>query len=726
MEGLMPMKKQDFSINGMHCASCAALITKGVSKMPGVKSANVNYAAGRAQVEYNEGDVSADKIVARINSLGYTASAGFDSEQEAKQRKEEIETLKNKLYFSLAFAIPAFIIGMFLMELPYRDIILFLLSTPVQFIAGRDFYRGAIAAARNRTASMDTLIAVGTSAAYFYSLSAFFGFAKEQYFETSAVLIALVIMGKYLEAIAKGRTSEAIKKLMDLSPKFAIVVRKGKEMKVPAHHVVAGDLVRIKPGERMPVDGIVVDGETSVDESLVTGESMPVSKRKGDRVLSGTINGKGTLLYKATQVGAQTTLARIVKLVEEAQGSKAPIQRFADEISAYFVPAVICISILTFGYWHYIAGAELGFSLMLAVSVVVIACPCALGLATPTAIMVGTGIGAQKGVLIKDAEALESMHKINAVVFDKTGTITEGRPRVTDVVEFAGTPRKALLLIAAAVEKNSEHPLADAIIAEAKAQRLALRPSTGFKSITGKGVTAKVGKTAYFVGSHALFPKQNAGANAEVERLEKEGKTVVLVGTGKQALGAIAIADNVKQTSKMAVAALSRIGIESYMMTGDNERTAHAISAKAGIKKYFSRVLPEQKAEYVKKLQAQGKTVAMVGDGINDAPALAQADIGIAMGSGTDIAMEAGEVVLMKSDPMDVPRSIRLGKATMGKIKQNMFWALIYNVVGIPIAAGVLYGAYGILLSPIIAGGAMALSSVSVVTNALLLKRIKL
>ncbi len=719
------MKKEDFTINGMHCASCAALINKGLSKLPGVKSANVNYAAARAQVEYDEAQLGETQIIERVKSLGYSASVGFDSGREKKEREKEIAELKGKLFLGAALSIPALALGMFLMDFPYRLPLLFLLATPVQFMVGWSFFQGAFASARNRSASMDTLIAVGTSAAYLFSLFALFGYVEEQYFEVSSSLITLVILGKYLEAVAKGRTSEAIKKLMGLSPKMAHVIRKGKEMEIPSSEVAVGDLVVVKPGERIPVDGIVLEGNSSVDESLVTGESIPVEKTKGSGVIAGSINKHGSFTFKASKVGAETTLARIVKLVEEAQGSRAPIQRFADAISSYFVPVVIAIALATFAYWHFAAAAPFQISLMFAVSVLVIACPCALGLATPTAIIVGTGIGAQRGVLIKNAEALEQMHRINSVIFDKTGTITEGKPKVTDIVPTSAISPQTLLFLAASLEKPSEHPLAEAIVNEAKAKGIQLSKVQSFKAIAGKGVRGKIGKENYLVGSFLLFGKINGKAQAVSQKLENEGKTAMFVGKGKQLLGIIAVADEVKQTSRQAISELSKLGIESYLITGDNERTANAIAAKAGITKVFARVLPAQKAEYVKRLQSEGKKVAMVGDGVNDAPALADADIGIAMGSGTDVAMESGSVVLMRSDPMDVPRAIRLGRATMDKIKQNMFWALVYNVVGIPIAAGVFYS-YGLQLSPIFAGGAMALSSVSVVANALTLRWIKL
>lgn len=720
------MKKEDFTINGMHCASCASLISKGLSKLPGVKSANVNYAAARAQVEYDERALSQQQILGRVKSLGYAAQAGFDSQREKKEREHEIAGLKRNLLIGIALSIPAIALGMFLMEFPYRLELLFLLATPVQFYVGRGFYQGAISAARNRTASMDTLIAVGTSAAYLFSLAALAGLVMEQYFEVSASLITLVILGKYLEAVAKGRTSEAIRKLMDLSPKMATVIRKGKELEIPSGDVLAGDLVIVKPGARIPVDGVVTDGDSSVDESLVTGESIPVEKTKGSKVIAGTINKHGTLTFRAMKVGSETTLAQIVRLVEEAQGSRAPIQRFADTISAYFVPVVIAIAIITFAFWYFIAAQQFSFALILAVSVLVIACPCALGLATPTAIMVGTGKGAQKGILIKNAEALETMHRINAIIFDKTGTITEGKPRVTDIVPTSSISPSTLLFLAASLEKPSEHPLAEAIVNEAKAKGIRLSKVQSFRAIAGKGVSGKVGSAVYSVGSFRLFGKLAGKPLSVSQKLESEGKTAMFVGKGKTIIGIIAVADDVKQTSRQAIASLAALGIESWLITGDNERTAAAIAKKAGIPHYFARVMPEEKAEYVKKLQSEGKTVAMVGDGVNDAPALAAANIGIAMGSGTDVAMESGSVVLMRSDPMDVPRAIRLGRATMDKIRQNMFWALIYNVIGIPIAAGAFYYSTGWLLSPIMAGGAMALSSVSVVANALTLKWIKL
>jgi Cu+-exporting ATPase len=569
---------------------------------------------------------------------------------------------------------------------------------------------------------MDTLIAVGTSAAYGFSLMALFDLMAQQYFETSAVLITLVILGKYLEAIAKGKTSEAIRKLMDLSPKMALVQRKGKEIGIPAERVVVGDIVIVKPGERIPVDGKIVSGNSSVDESMLTGESIPVEKRSGSFVFGGTMNKHGVLKFKAEKIGSETTLAQIVKLVEEAQGSKAPIQRFADQVSAVFVPIVIAIAVITFFGWYFVFHAGLSFALIASVSVLVIACPCALGLATPTSIMVGTGLGAERGILIKGAEALEMSNKISAVVFDKTGTLTQGKPVVTDVAKLATLSEDEIITIAASVEKDSEHPLADAIVEKGKERGVKVLKTTGFKSITGKGVEARISKNRISVGNRTLVKGLGAetrGFEAEMQRLESDGKTVMILIVDKKPAGLIAVADTLKETSPEAIRQLKRMGLEVWMITGDNKRTADAIAKKLGIENVFSEVLPKDKAAYVKKLQEERKKVAMVGDGINDAPALAQADIGIAVGSGTDVAMETGSIILMKNDMMDVVRALKLGRATIGKIRQNMFWALIYNVIGIPVAA------MG-MLSPIIAGGAMAMSSVSVVTNSLLLRRIKL
>jgi Cu+-exporting ATPase len=566
---------------------------------------------------------------------------------------------------------------------------------------------------------MDTLISLGTSAAYFYSIYAvFFSTGKEQYFEAAALLITFVILGRYLESVAKSKTSEAIKKLIGLSPKTALVIRNKKEVEINIEDVIVGDIIIVKPGEKIPVDGIITEGISSVDESMITGESVPVEKTKGSLVIGATINKHGSFRFKATKIGANTTLSQIIKLIEDAQGKKAPIQRFADTISSYFVPAVLSIAVLTFIVWHFILGKDPSSALIISVSVLVIACPCALGLATPTAIMVGTGKGANKGILIKGGDALETAHKLKSIIFDKTGTITNGVPSVTDIISLSSDSEERLLQVAASIEKMSEHPLADAIIKEAKEKNIEFKKATNFKAIPGHGVSAKLGKDIYYFGNTKLMEhnkiKLNNITKTKIHSLEEQGKTVMILGNKRKIKGFIAVADTIKPSSRQAVADLQKMNLEVFMITGDNERTAKAIAYQAGIKNVFAEVLPEDKANYVKKLQASGK-VAMVGDGINDAPALAQADIGIAMGSGTDVAMETGNIVLMKNDLLDVPKSIKLSRMTMSKIKQNMFWALFYNSLGIPLAA------LG-FLSPIIAGAAMALSSVSVVSNSLLLK----
>jgi Cu+-exporting ATPase len=716
------VKKVEINVEGMHCASCSNLITKALKKTPGVVAVNVNYASRKARVEYDESQIDEQKLVALITSKGYPSKIGTDPDSERLVREMEIVSLKFFLVFSAIFAIPALLVGMVFMDLPYRMLILFLLATPVQFIAGKSFYLGAWSALKNRTASMDTLIAVGTSAAYGYSVAAILGLVQEQYFETAAVLITLVILGKYLEAIAKGRTSEAIRKLMGLTPKVATVIREGREIEIPIGDVNVGEIVLVKPGEKIPVDGTVTEGGSAVDESMITGESIPVEKSKGSGVIGGTINKHGVIRFEATKVGGDTVLSQIVRLVEDAQGSKADIQRFADKVSGIFVPVVICLALATFLVWSFVLGQSFSFSLMVAVAVLVVACPCSLGLATPTAIMVGTGIGAQRGILIKSAESLETMHTINAVVFDKTGTITEGRPKVTDFIPARPEADRGLLIgYAYAVERNSEHPLAEAIVEFAKAENATHGEVTDFEAIPGSGVSAMVGGRSVYLGKPE---KDSLDANtaAGIERLQGEGKTAMVLKVDGAPCAIIAVADTIKPTSAQAISDLKSLGIETWMITGDNERTAKSIAKTAGITNVFAEVLPQDKAAYVKKLQESGWKVVMVGDGINDAPALAQADIGIAMGSGTDVAMEAGTVVLMRSDPQDVARAIRLGRKTISKIRQNMVWALIYNVIGIPVAAGVLYPAFGILLSPIIAGGAMAMSSVSVVTNALTLR----
>ncbi len=721
--------KTTLQVTGMHCASCSGILTRALQKVEGVRTANVNYSTEKAVVEFDEKKADENTLINAVKSKGYGAEIYRDFGKEGASKKKELKILKWQVIISALFATPALIISMFLMDFHLKVYFLWALATPVQFYIGWPFYKGTWIALKNKSANMDSLIAIGTSAAYFYSLYVIlFAADGHQYFEISAVLITFVLLGKYLESRAKSRTSEAISKLLKMGAKTALVLRKGKEMNIPIEQVVVGDIVRVRPGEKIAVDGVIVEGHSAIDESMVTGESMPVEKKKGDAVIGSTINKQGAFMFKATKVGGETVLARIVKLIEEAQSKKAPIQRFADEVSAYFVPIVIGIAIFTFLVWYLALAAEVEFALIAAVAVVVIACPCALGLATPTAIMVGTGKGASHGILIKGGDALESAHKLKYVIFDKTGTITKGKPAVTEIVPLQKLSEQKVLEIAASIEKNSEHPLADAIVAAGKNKKISWRKVTHFQALVGRGVKANVAGTEYYLGNSRLMKEKKiplVGSASTIEKLEREGKTVMILAEKKKVLGLIAVADEIKEDSPQAVAALKKMGIVSYMITGDNERTAKAIAQKAGIEKFFAEVLPDEKVKHVKELQRKGK-VAMVGDGINDAPAIAQADIGIAMGSGTDVAMETGNIVLMKNSLMDVPRAVRLSKLTMAKIKQNMFWALIYNIVGIPVAAGVFYSWTGWLLSPIIAGGAMALSSVSVVTNSLLLKRRRL
>ena len=733
------MKKTTLKITGMTCASCVNILTRALTRVEGVKSASINYSTEKGLVEFNEQKTNEEQLIKAVKSKGYGAEI-FTSEDTKKEhtfREREIKKLRHKVILSALLSLPALIIGMLFMmespfflgyELPGAKYLLFLLTTPVQFYIGKTFYQGTWSALKDKTANMDSLIAIGTSAAYFYSVYVIFFSEGFQYFEVSAVLITLVLLGKYLEAVAKGKTSQAISKLMKVSAKMATVIRNKKEIKIPVEAVQVNDLIIVKPGEKIPVDGVIAEGYSAIDESLVTGESIPAEKKKGDHVIGSTINKQGSFIFKATKVGKETTLAKIVKLIEEAQMKKAPIQRFADQISAYFVPAVILIAVVTFITWFSIFNAELSFSIIAAVAVLVIACPCALGLATPTAIMVGTGKGALRGILIKGGDALEAAHKIKYVILDKTGTITKGKPEVTEIVSKSKVSEQALLQISASIENKSEHPLAEAIVNKAKEKNLKLLKVTNFKAVIGHGVEAKISGRNYAIGNIKLMDRNKIDFSTiqnELQQLENEGKTVMVAAEGKQILGLIAVADQIKEDSPQAMGILKRMGVVPYMITGDNQRTAAAIAKQAGIEHFFAEVLPEDKVNHVKTLQKKG-AVAMVGDGINDAPAIAQADIGISMGSGTDVAMETGNIVLMRNSLVDVARAIKLSKMTMSKIRQNMFWALVYNVLGIPIAAGVLYPVTGWLLNPIIAGGAMALSSVSVVINTLLLRGKKL
>jgi Cu+-exporting ATPase len=605
---------------------------------------------------------------------------------------------------------------------------------PVQFWVGKTFYEGAFIAAKNRTMDMNTLIALGTSAAFFYSAAVVLfpdvlipaGAMPTYYFDAAAVITILVLLGRFLEARAKGKTSEAIKKLIGLQPKTARIVREGVEMTVDIADVRLNDLVIVRPGEKIPVDGLVTDGHSSVDESMLTGESMPVDKKAGMNVFAATINKNGMLKFKATKVGSDTVLSQIIRLVEEAQGSKAPIQKLVDQVAGVFVPAVLFLALLSFGYWYFIASAGFLFAFTTLIAVLIIACPCALGLATPTAIMMGTGIGAQNGILIKNAQALELTSSATAVVFDKTGTLTLGKPAVTDVIALNGFTESTLFEMSASAEKHSEHPLGAAIVETAKLRGIRIPEPSAFSALEGKGVSATVGKTAVLVGTRKLLAEYKITIDSAIEMrvktLESQGKTVVLLAADGKLAGLLAIADPIKESSKEAVARLTRMGRSVWMITGDNERTANAIAQQLGIVHVLAEVLPHQKSEKIKELQRRGEKVIMVGDGINDAPALAQADIGIAIGSGTDVAIETGSIVLMKNDVRDVANAIDLSRYTVSKIKQNLGWAFLYNVVLIPVAMGALFPFFGLLLNPMLAGGAMAFSSVSVTFNSLLMK----
>lgn len=726
------MEKITLAITGMHCASCSTILENVLGKSEGVARVNANYATEKVTIEYGPKATDAQKLIRIVESAGYGAHVYKDSSLEAASKDVELNKITKKLIFALALSIPIFVISMFVMDFPNRSLVLFALTTPVQFYAGWQFYKGAWGALLNKTSNMDTLVAIGTSAAYFYSVATTFFISGDSYYEVAALLVTFILFGKYLEARAKGKTSQAIKKLMGMQAKTARVRRNGKEIDVPIGEVLVGDIIIVRPGEKIPVDGEIVKGATSIDESMISGESIPVEKNVGDKVIGATINKNGSIEFRTTQVGEGTVLAQIVKLIEEAQGSKAPIQRFADTISAYFVPTVIALSLITFVVWFFIIGQTFVFAMLLAVSVIVIACPCALGLATPTAIMVGTGKGAEKGVLIKSGEALETAQKLDVIIFDKTGTLTHGKPVVTDIVSTSLRGVKgdaAILSIAASLEKLSEHPLAEAIVRDAEEKKVKLAEVGKFKAVPGHGVEGEISGQRYLLGNRKLMADEklsSADIEEQMAKLENEGKTAMIVATDKEIIGLVAVADTLKENSAEAIKTLRKMGLVTVMITGDNERTARAIAKQVGIDEVLAEVLPEDKANEVKKFQKAGKTVAMVGDGINDAVALTQADVGMALGSGTDVAMESGDVVLIKNDLRDVVTAIKLSRATMNKIKQNLFWAFAYNVAGIPVAAGILYPFTGWLLKPELAGLAMALSSVSVVTNSLLLRRKKL
>lgn len=736
-------------IEGMTCAACSQRVEKVLSRMEGVSKASVNLATERATVSYDPAVTRISSIKQTIQKAGYKPLniEGKKAADEDKIRKEkEIKTMWIKFIVSAVFALPLLYLAMGpMINLPvpsFMDpgknpmtyaIAQLILTLPV-IIAGYKFYTVGFRALIQRSPNMDSLIAIGTSSAIIYSLySTYQIYAGNHdavhglYYETAGVIIALIMLGKTLETVSKGRTSEAIKKLMGLAPKTATVIQDGKEVEIPIDEVESGDIILVRPGEKIPVDGEVTEGHTSVDESMLTGESIPIDKKAGDNVYAATINKNGSIKFRATKVGEDTALAQIIKLVEDAQGSKAPIAKMADIVSGYFVPVVVVIALLAAAAWL-IAGKSLVFALTIFISVLVIACPCALGLATPTAIMVGTGKGAEYGILFKSGEALETAHKIDTIVFDKTGTITEGKPEVTDVIVAEDFFREKLLQFAASGEKASEHPLGEAIVRAAENEKLEMLPVEKFEAIPGHGIDVTIAGTQVLIGNKKLMDDRGlilSDLEKYSESLASEGKTPMFVAIGGKLAGILAVADVVKESSAVAIKKLQSMGIEVAMITGDNKKTAEAIARQVGIDRVLAEVLPQDKANEVKNLQTEGKKVAMVGDGINDAPALVQADIGIAIGSGTDVAMESADIVLMKNDLMDVAAAINLSKRTIKTIKQNLFWAFGYNTAGIPIAAGVLYLFGGSLLNPIFAAAAMSLSSVSVVTNALRLKRFK-
>lgn len=744
-------KQKEYIIEGMSCASCAMTIENAVSKIPGVHKASVNLATEIMAVEAND-SVTPEAIAKVVDGVGYSArprGKSVEEELEEKNEKKEahLREMKRNLTISAIFTVPLLFIAMadmvgipmpaFLspMQSPVSYALIQLaLVLPILWVGRRFFVDGFKALSKGHP-NMDSLVALGTSAAFLYSLYGTYHvleghahFAMNLYYESAGVILTLITLGKYFEDVSKGKTSMAIQTLVGLAPKMATVLRDGQEVEIPVEEVQVGDLIRVKPGEKVPVDGVVTEGNSTVDESMLTGESIPVSKSVGDEVIGASLNKTGSFILKATKIGKDTALSQIIQLVEQAQGSKAPIAKLADKVSGVFVPIVIVLALVSGLAWYFLGQESWVFALTITISVLVIACPCALGLATPTAIMVGTGKGAENGILLKSGEALEEANHVNMVVFDKTGTITNGTPVVTDVVTADSTDADALIRLAASLEVASEHPLGEAIVAKAKEQGAAFDEVTNFEAIPGFGIKGHVGETLVFLGNEKWMRENglvNVEMNDKANQFAEQGKTPLYIGYNDAVQGLIVVADTVKESSARAIQTLHEMGIQVAMMTGDHERTAQAIASEVGIDRVFSEVLPQDKANYVSKLQEEGYIVAMVGDGINDAPALAQAQVGIAIGTGTDVAIESADAVLMKSDLMDVPAMLKLSRATIRNIKENLFWAFAYNIIGIPFAMGVLHLFGGPLLNPMIAGAAMSFSSVSVVLNALRLKRWK-
>ena len=739
------MRDYTFKVEGMSCSACANRVERITKKIDGVESANVNFATEKLTVRVDAEKVRYSDIKLAVDKAGFKLIKEEDQVKEVSKKKDESKILLNRFIFSLIFTVPLLIISMgHMVGMPLPSIIdpmknplnfalvQLVLTIPVM-VAGYKFYKIGYKNLFKLSPNMDSLIAIGTSAAVAYGLFAIYKilngethYAMHLYFESAVVILTLITLGKYLEAVSKGKTSEAIKKLMGLAPKTATIIKNGKEVSIPIEEVIVGDIILVKPGEKLPVDGEIIEGSTSIDESMLTGESIPVEKNIGSTVIGASINKSGFIKYKATKVGKDTALAQIVKLVEEAQGTKAPIAKMADIIAAYFVPTVMALAIIAAVGWL-IAGESNVFALTIFISVLVIACPCALGLATPTAIMVGTGKGAENGVLIKGGEALETTYKIDTIVFDKTGTITEGKPKVTDII-CNGIKEEEVLVLAASAEKGSEHPLGEAIVREAEDRSLEFKSLEHFKAVPGHGIEVTIEGKDILLGNKKLMIENNINIESlhvESDRLATEGKTPMYIAINNKLSGIIAVADTVKENSKAAIEELKKMNVNVAMITGDNKKTAEAIAKSVGIDIVLAEVLPEDKANEVKKLQGQNRKVAMVGDGINDAPALVQADVGIAIGSGTDVAIESADIVLMKSDLKDVVTAIRLSKATIKNIKENLFWAFGYNVLGIPVAMGVLHIFGGPLLNPMIAAAAMSFSSVSVLLNALRLKKFK-